>query len=59
MIPKLGAATLVALVVAGQMLTSLALAHLGAFALQEQALTVWRACGALLLIAGVVLIRVF
>ncbi len=58
-VPKLGAATLVALVVAGQMLTSLALDHFGAFGLQEQGLTVWRACGALLLIAGVVLIRVF
>lgn len=56
-IPKLGAASLVALVVAGQMLTSLALDHFGAFGLQEQGLTIWRAFGALLLIAGVVLIR--
>ena len=56
-IPKLGAATLVALVVTGQMLTSLALDHFGAFGLQEQGLTLWRAAGALLLIAGVVLIR--
>ena len=56
-IPKLGAATLVALVVAGQMLTSLVLDHFGALGLQEQALTATRACGALLLIAGVVLIR--
>jgi transporter family-2 protein len=56
-IPKLGAATLIALVVAGQMLTSLVLDHFGAFGLQEQGVTVWRAAGAVLLVAGVVLIR--
>jgi len=56
-IPKLGAGTLVALVVAGQMLTALLLDHFGAFGLQEQGVTIWRAAGAVLLVAGVVLIR--
>ncbi len=56
-VPRLGAATLIALVITGQMLTSLVLDHFGAFGLQEHGLTIWRAVGALLLIVGVVLIR--
>lgn len=58
-IPKLGAATLVALVVAGQMLASLLLDHFGAFGLPQQGISAGRILGALMLIAGVVLIRRF
>ena len=58
-IPKLGAATLVALIVAGQMLASLLLDHFGALGLPEQGINAWRILGASLLIGGVVLIRVF
>ena len=58
-IPKLGAATLVALVVAGQMLASLLLDHFGAMGLPVQEVSVWRLLGAGLLIGGVVLIRAF
>ncbi len=58
-IPKLGAAALFAFIVAGQMLASLLLDHSGAFGLPIQELNVWRLSGALLLVAGVVLIRAF
>jgi transporter family-2 protein len=58
-IPKLGAATLVALVVAGQMLASLFLDHFGALGLPQQGINAWRILGATLLIGGVVLIRRF
>ena len=58
-IPKLGAATLVALVVAGQMLAALFLDHVGALGLPQQGINAWRILGALLLIGGVALIRRF
>ena len=58
-IPKLGAAALFAFIVAGQMLASLLLDHIGAFGLPIQELNLWRLSGALLLVAGVVLIRAF
>lgn len=56
-VPKLGAATLIALVVAGQMLAALLLDHFGALGLPEQSITIWRLLGACMLIGGVVLIR--
>ena len=58
-VQRLGAATLVAFVVAGQMAAALVMDHFGWLGLAEHGLTVWRVLGAVLLVAGVVLIRVF
>jgi transporter family-2 protein len=57
LVPKLGAAAFVALLVAGQMLASMAFDHFGAFGLEKHAASPVRLFGAALLIAGVVLIR--
>ena len=58
LIPKLGAATFIALLVAGQMLSSLAFDHFGLLGIPVQPATLVRLAGAAFLIAGVVLIRV-
>jgi len=52
----LGAATLIALVVTGQLVCSVALDHFGAVGFSEHAVSVGRIAGCLLLIAGTVLI---
>lgn len=57
--PRLGAATFVAVTVAGQMLISLLLDQYGLIGFAERQATVPRMIGALLLVAGVVLIRKF
>jgi bacterial/archaeal transporter family-2 protein len=57
LVPRLGAATFVALLVAGQMLSSLAFDHYGLFGIVQHAAGPARLLGAVLLIAGVVLIR--
>jgi transporter family-2 protein len=57
LLPKLGASEFVALALAGQVIASMALDHFGWFGLVEKQLTVSRVSGALLLIAGVVLIQ--
>jgi bacterial/archaeal transporter family-2 protein len=54
--PRLGAATLLSLVVAGQMIAAMVLDHHGWLGFAQQAVNVWRIAGALLLIAGTVLI---
>ncbi len=55
--PRLGAATLVAAIVTGQMVTSLILDHFGLIGYPQQSLTPARAVGALLVIGGVLLIQ--
>ena len=55
--PKLGAGTLVAAVVAGQMVTSLVLDHYGLIGFPIHSLSLARLTGAALVIAGVVLIQ--
>jgi transporter family-2 protein len=55
--PRLGAAPLIAAVVAGQMLASLALDHYGLVGFATHPITVARLIGALLVIAGVGLIQ--
>ena len=55
--PRLGAATLLGLVVTGQMIVSMILDHYGLLGFRPHALSPGRVCGAILLIAGVVLIR--
>ena len=57
LLPPLGAATLIALVVAGQMATAITLDHFGAFGLTAHPISGSRLLGAALLIAGVVLIK--
>ena len=57
LLPRLGAATLLALFVAGQMIASLAIDHFGLFGLERQPADLPRLAGALLLVLGVVLIR--
>ena len=57
LLPRLGAAALLALFVAGQMIASLAFDHYGLFGLARQPADPLRLLGALLLVAGVVLIR--
>lgn len=57
LLPSLGAATLIALVVAGQMAIAITLDHFGAFGLVSHPVSISRLAGAALLIAGVVLIK--
>ena len=58
LVPRLGAAFFVALLVAGQMVASVAFDHFGALGLAEHPIDVPRIVGAMLLVAGVVLIRI-
>ncbi len=55
--PKLGAATLVALILAGQALASLTVDHFGLVGFQENPITPGRLVGLALVAAGVVLVR--
>lgn len=57
LLPRLGAATVIALIVVGQMLGSLAFDHFGLFGLPQHPADAPRILGALLLIAGAVLVR--
>lgn len=57
LVPQLGAATFIALLVAGQMLASITFDHFGWLGLTQRAIDLPRLAGAALLIAGVVLIR--
>ncbi|ASG24619.1 DMT family transporter [Nitrospirillum viridazoti] len=57
MIPRLGAATVLALIVVGQMLCGLVIDHIGALGVTPHPAGVARLLGAALLILGVVLVR--
>jgi len=57
MVPRLGAATTIALIVVGQMLGSLAFDHFGVLGIQAHPASLVRMAGAGCLILGVVLIR--
>lgn len=57
LIPRLGAASTVALVVAGQMLGALAFDHFGLLGVPQQPVGVARLLGAALLVAAVALMR--
>jgi transporter family-2 protein len=54
--PKLGAASLISLIVAAQICTSLVLDHFGLLGFSQHGINIWRVAGALLLIAGVTVI---
>jgi bacterial/archaeal transporter family-2 protein len=57
--PKLGAATLIALVVAGQSLLSLVIDHFGWIGFEEHRISAGRIVGMALVAGGVVLVRYF
>lgn len=59
LVPRLGAATMIAGVVAGQMLCALLLDHWGLVGYPQHDVTLWRAVGAALLVAGTILIQRF
>ena len=55
--PRLGLASLITIGIAGQILMALCLDHVGALGLMRQPLSAMRVVGALLVVAGVVLVR--
>jgi transporter family-2 protein len=57
--PKLGAATLIALVVAGQAVASLVVDHFGWVGFEQQHISAGRIAGMILVVAGVSLVRFF
>ena len=57
--PRIGVTALVAGLLAGQMLASLAFDHFGLFGLQTQSISLGRIAGVVLLVAGVILVRRF
>ena len=57
--PKLGAASMISLIVAGQMLSSIVLDHFGWIGYPIHPINVFRMLGVVLLLGGVVLIRLF
>jgi len=59
LVPKLGAATLMAFFVAGQMMASLVLDQYGLFGYPLHPVSFWRVVGIVLVVVGVVLIRRF
>ena len=56
-VPRLGAATVLALIVVGQMIGSLAFDHFGIFGIPKHSATPVRLAGAVLLVLGVTLVR--
>ena len=57
--PALGAATLVGVTIAGQMIVSIFLDHFGLIGFTQRPMNLWRAVGAVMLLGGVALIRRF
>ncbi|MGY3604815.1 MULTISPECIES: DMT family transporter [unclassified Bradyrhizobium] len=57
MVPRLGAATVLALIVVGQMIGSLAFDHFGVFGIPQHSANPVRLAGAALLVLGVTLVR--
>jgi transporter family-2 protein len=55
--PLLGAATMIGLIIAGQMLASIMLDHFGLVGFPVHPLSLWRAVGAIFLIVGVILVQ--
>ncbi len=55
--PRLGVGTLVVALVAGQLVTAVLLDHFGVLGLERQPLSLARAAGLLLVVAGAVLVR--
>ena len=58
-VPRLGVATTIILMVAGQLLLSVALDHFGAMGMPKQPISLGRVAGVGLVIAGVLMVRKF
>ena len=58
-VPRLGVATTIILMVAGQLLLSVALDHFGAMGMPKQPISLGRVAGIGLVIAGVLMVRKF
>lgn len=56
-VPRLGVATTITLMVAGQLMISLVLDHFGAFGVPAAPINMGRLAGVILVIAGVILVR--
>jgi len=59
LLPRIGVAMTVSLVIAGQMVTALVLDHYGLLGVPVKEMNLWRISGVLLIVGGVVLIRRF
>ena len=59
LVPRFGAATYLVLNLAGQMITALILDHYGLLGFPVQRISLLRVAGAILIIAGVIMIRRF
>jgi len=57
LVPLLGVGLTTSLILVGQIVAAMLLDHLGAFGNPQQSLNIWRATGAALMVAGVVLIK--
>ena len=57
--PKLGAASMVSLIIAGQMLASIFLDHFGVIGYPVHPFNIWRFVGVICIVVGVVLIKIF
>jgi bacterial/archaeal transporter family-2 protein len=57
LLPRLGAMTVIALLIVGQMLASLVFDHFGLFGLEQRPIDIYRAIGAVLLVVSVILVR--
>jgi len=57
--PELGAATMMAIMIAGQMTAGVILDHFGLVGYEEHPVNIWRCLGAVLLVTGVVIIKRF
>lgn len=57
--PKIGSGTMICLVVAGQIVTSMIIDYFGLFGLAPRGISAARACGAILVGIGAVLVRLF
>jgi transporter family-2 protein len=58
-VPRLGVALTITLMVAGQLLVGLILDHLGAFGMPQHPISLGRAAGVVLVLAGVLMVRRF
>jgi transporter family-2 protein len=58
-VPRLGVATTIILMVAGQLLLSVVLDHFGAMGMPKQPISWGRVAGVLMVVAGVLMVRRF
>ncbi len=57
--PKLGAATMMGFIIAGQLFAGMLLDHFGVLGYHVHEINAWRLVGAIFLIAGVTIIKIF